>query len=54
MQDLAAVRSALMSIPGTHIFPHHASALCMLGSLQHIASSSTEDILDSTHLSAAQ
>lgn len=51
---MAAVRRALMSMPGAHLSQHHASALCMLGSLQHIASSSIEDILDKTHLTPAQ
>ncbi|EIE23079.1 hypothetical protein COCSUDRAFT_33236 [Coccomyxa subellipsoidea C-169] len=39
-----------MSISHLHLSEYEASALCMLGSLQQIASSSVADILDTTDL----
>ena len=41
-----------MAIPG--IDQHEAEALCMLGSLQDIASSSVADILSATDLTPSQ
>ena len=41
-----------MAIPG--IDPHEAEALCMLGSLRDIASSSVADILSATDLTPSQ
>lgn len=54
MQDSGAVKAALMSIPGACVTEHGAGALCMLGSLQHIAAASAGDILDATDLAPAQ
>ncbi len=39
-----------MSISHLQLSEYEASALCMLGSLQQIASSSVADILDTTDL----
>lgn len=53
-QSQSAVKKSLMSIPHLHLSEHQASALCMLGSLQHIASSSVAEILDATDLNQSQ
>ena len=48
----SATKAALMAIPG--IDQHEAEALCMLGSLRDIASSSVADILSATDLTPSQ
>ena len=50
----SAVNQVLVSIPGLHLQQHQADSLRMMGSLQMLASSSAEDILESTDLAQSQ
>ena len=50
----AAIDQVLTSMPGLGLNSHHASALRMLGSLQTLAVSSAEAIVDCTDLEQAQ
>ena len=43
-----------MGIPGAHLSEEHASVLCMLGSLEDIASCGVDGILESIDVSPAQ
>lgn len=50
----AAVSQVLTSIPGLLLEEHHANSLRMMGSLQMLANSTPEDILDNTDLEQSQ
>lgn len=50
VQSQTAVKKTLMSIPHAQLSEHQVAALCMLGSLQHISSSSVDNILAATDL----
>ena len=50
----SAVNEVLTSIPGLHLQQHQADLLRIMGSLQTLAGSSAEDILDSTDLDQPQ
>lgn len=50
----SAVNQVLASIPGLPLQEHQADSLRMMGSLQMLASSSMEDILDNTDLGQSQ
>lgn len=49
-----AVNHVLTSIPGLLLEEHHADSLRMMGSLQMLANSTPEDILDNTDLEQSQ
>ena len=50
----AAVNQVLTSIPGLHLQQHQANSLRMMGSLQTLANSSADDIMDNTDLQQTQ
>ncbi|KAL3151144.1 hypothetical protein ABBQ38_013008 [Trebouxia sp. C0009 RCD-2024] len=50
----SAVNQVLTSIPGLPLQEHQADSLRMMGSLQMLASSSVEDVLDNTDLDQSQ
>ena len=54
MQNAGSLTGMLMAILGARMSEQQAAALCMLGSLQDIASCSTGDILEHTDVSPAQ
>ena len=50
----AAVNQVLTSIPGVELQQHQANSLRTMGSLQMLANSSVDDILDNTDLQELQ
>ena len=50
----AAVNQVLTSIPGLHLQQHQANSLRMMGSLQTLANSSADEIMDNTDLQQTQ
>ena len=54
VQEADALKEVLMGISGAHLSEGHASAFCMLGSLEDVACCGMDDILDNIDVSPAQ